>query len=65
MIRRNFKVIQRLGTGSYGTVFKVKRLTDNNIYALKKVFLPKLNLRGNIYTLLKLISRLIKCFEWS
>lgn len=63
MIRRNFKVIQRLGTGSYGTVFKVKRLTDNNIYALKKVFLPKLNLRGNIYTLLKLISRLIKCFE--
>ena len=37
-----FQIIGKLGEGSYSTVLKVKRLEDNNIYALKKVKLLKL-----------------------
>ena len=33
----DFKVIQTLGKGSFGTVYKVKRKTDGLFYALKKV----------------------------
>jgi NIMA (never in mitosis gene a)-related kinase len=31
-----------LGSGSFSEVFKVKRITDNKIYALKKVQLSSL-----------------------
>ena len=37
-----FEIISKLGEGSYSTVLKVKRIKDNNIYALKKVKLLKL-----------------------
>ena len=33
----DFKIISKLGEGAYSTVYKVKRIIDNNIYALKKV----------------------------
>ena len=33
----NFEILNKLGEGSYSTVLKVKRILDNNIYALKKV----------------------------
>lgn len=38
-----FSVIKQLGQGSYGTVYKVKRLSDNQSYALKVVDLSQLN----------------------
>ena len=39
----NFKIISKLGEGAYSTVYKVKRIVDNNIYALKKVKLLNLS----------------------
>ena len=39
----NFKILEKLGEGSYSTVYKVKRKIDNQIYALKKVKLSNLN----------------------
>lgn len=33
----NFEVILKLGEGAYSSVFKVRRKSDNLIYALKKV----------------------------
>lgn len=36
----NFEVLEKVGQGSYASVFKVRRLTDNKIYALKQVPLP-------------------------
>ena len=33
----DFQIISKLGEGAYSTVFKVKRIIDNKIYALKKV----------------------------
>ena len=32
-----FIILKRLGTGSFGTVYKVKRKQDNKVYALKRV----------------------------
>ena len=39
----DFKIISKLGEGAYSTVYKVKRIIDNNIYALKKVKLLNLS----------------------
>ena len=39
----DFQIINKLGEGAYSTVFKVKRLVDGNIYALKKVKLLNLS----------------------
>ena len=39
----DFKIISKLGEGAYSTVFKVKRIIDNNVYALKKVKLLNLS----------------------
>ena len=39
----DFKIISKLGEGAYSTVYKVKRVVDNNIYALKKVKLLNLS----------------------
>ena len=38
----NFEILEKLGEGSYSTVYKVKRKIDNQIYALKKVKLLNL-----------------------
>ena len=38
----NFEIIRQLGTGSYSTVYEVRRLEDNEIYAMKKVKLMKI-----------------------
>lgn len=43
MSLKDFEVLQELGKGAYGSVFKVKRIEDGEIYALKKVVLNKLN----------------------
>ena len=34
---RNFNIIRKLGEGSFGSVYLAKRLTDGQVYALKKV----------------------------
>jgi NIMA (never in mitosis gene a)-related kinase len=34
---QNFQILQKLGEGAFSTVYKVKRLSDNEIYAMKKV----------------------------
>ena len=36
---RDFLPLYKLGTGSFSSVYKVKRITDSQIYALKKVLL--------------------------
>jgi serine/threonine protein kinase len=35
-IRSKYKVIDKVGRGTYGTVFKVLSLEDNKFYAIKK-----------------------------
>lgn len=40
---RDFIPMCKLGEGSYSTVYKVRRLNDNLIYALKKVKITKLS----------------------
>ncbi len=37
MSLNEFQVMGKLGEGAYSSVYKVRRLTDGNIYALKKV----------------------------
>ena len=39
----NFEILSKLGDGAYSIVYKVKRIIDGNIYALKKVKMQNLN----------------------
>jgi NIMA (never in mitosis gene a)-related kinase len=39
----DFQIMNKLGEGAYSTVYKVKRMVDGNIYALKKVKLLNLS----------------------
>ena len=47
----DFEIISKIGQGSFSSVFKVKRLIDNNIYALKKVNLNNLDEKQKNYAL--------------
>ena len=38
----DFQIITKLGSGSFSDVYKVKRLSDQEEYAMKKVKLAKL-----------------------
>ena len=40
---KDFKIEKVLGKGSFGSVYLVRRIEDNKIYALKSVILEKLN----------------------
>ncbi len=40
---RDFVPLGRVGEGAYSTVYKVRRLSDDKIYALKKVKLGQLS----------------------
>ena len=46
MFNKKFKIIEKLGVGTYSTVYKVKRQSDGKNYALKKVKLPNLSAKG-------------------
>ena len=46
MLNKNFKILEKLGEGTYSTVYKVKRYSDGELYALKKVKMPKLSHKG-------------------
>jgi NIMA (never in mitosis gene a)-related kinase len=39
----DFQVLSKLGEGAYSVVYKVKRMTDGGLYALKKVKLGSLS----------------------
>lgn len=34
----NFTVLEKLGEGSFASVYKVQRIDDGKIYAMKKVY---------------------------
>lgn len=36
---KDFKVLKQVGKGSYGVVYKVRRKSDNQIYAIKTISL--------------------------
>ncbi len=40
---KDFEILSVLGKGAYGSVYKVKRFTDNKIYAMKKIILNNLS----------------------
>jgi NIMA (never in mitosis gene a)-related kinase len=42
---QDFKILQEIGKGTYSKVFKVRRLLDGQLYALKRVFTHKLKAR--------------------
>ena len=39
----DFEILKELGKGAFGTVCKVKRKEDGNIYAMKRVKISQLN----------------------
>lgn len=39
----DFKILHKLGTGAYSSVYKVQRITDGQIYALKKANILGMN----------------------
>jgi NIMA (never in mitosis gene a)-related kinase len=43
MSLNDFVIINKLGEGAYSSVFKVQRIVDSQIYALKKVKMNNLN----------------------
>jgi len=47
-LRNTFNVQKQLGKGAYSSVYKVKRYSDGEIYAMKKVKLPRLTQKGLI-----------------
>ena len=42
---QEFEIIKKLGSGTFSEVFKVRRKTDDKIYALKKVSLEPLSVK--------------------
>lgn len=47
----DFKIIKKIGEGSFGKVYKVKRISDQNIYAIKTINISKLDQDGKENTL--------------
>lgn len=39
----NYELLAELGSGTYSTVYKAKRISDGEIYAIKKVNISQLN----------------------
>ena len=45
MSLKNFEILNKIGEGAYSKVYKVKRRSDQEIYALKKVTMRKLKVK--------------------
>jgi NIMA (never in mitosis gene a)-related kinase len=43
MSMKNFQILAKIGEGSYSVVYRVRRLSDNQEYALKKVCMGNLS----------------------
>ena len=43
MSLRDFVILSKIGDGAYSDVYKVKRISDGNYYALKKVKMGNLS----------------------
>jgi len=41
----NFKIINKIGEGAYSTVYIVRRIEDDQLYALKKVKIKSLSIK--------------------
>lgn len=42
---KDFVILTKIGDGAYSEVYKVRRNSDNKIYALKKVKMGKLSVK--------------------
>lgn len=40
---KDFEIISKLGEGSFSMVYKVRRISDDKLYAMKKVKMSLLN----------------------
>jgi NIMA (never in mitosis gene a)-related kinase len=40
---RNYRILNKIGSGSYSTVYKAENISNNQIYALKDIFLHNLS----------------------
>jgi NIMA (never in mitosis gene a)-related kinase 1/4/5 len=45
MSEKDFVMLSKLGEGSFGEVYKVKRISDAKEYAMKKVFFLSFRLK--------------------
>ena len=45
MSLKDFEILSKIGEGAYSKVYKVKRRSDQDIYALKKVTMRKLKVK--------------------
>ena len=41
----NFQIINKIGEGAYSTVYTVRRIADDQLYALKKVKIQNLSIK--------------------
>ena len=64
-----FDIISKLGDGAYSVVYKVKRIADGKIYALKKVKLQNLsekekqNSLNEVRILASVKSNFVVCYK--
>ena len=57
----NYKQLKLIGKGSYGSVFQVQKISNQKIYALKKIKSPQFN---DKYEITNLVNELkILCFH--
>ena len=43
---KDFEILKQIGKGSFGTVYKVRRKSDNKIYAIKTINISKMDKKG-------------------
>ena len=55
---KNFKILNKIGEGAYSAVYKVRRLSDNVEYALKKVRMGNLSIKekGNAVNEVRILA---------
>ncbi len=59
----NYKILQKLGTGIHGTIFKVKDMLSDKIYALKLIHDEKTNEFDTVVKLNKLCDTTLKYYK--
>jgi len=61
----NYEKIEKIGTGQFSTVYKVRKLTDGNIYAMKVIEKrPESETEEQKKQINREINNLIKCYHW-